>query len=181
MNVVLGIDPGYCATGWVAIDVARDVVIGCGLIRTAKDTRKVLRHEDTWRRVQLLARQLGRIVEHYEPDALVVEAPMGSQSATSASAMAMAYAIVACLSQRLDVPAVRVQAGDAKVAAAGSRAASRDHVAEGVVGRWPELYATAYDAVGRAKKKIERVYDAAACVWAAWDNDLVRMARRAAA
>lgn len=178
VSKVMGIDPGFRATGWALVDVGRDEVVGAGLVRTEKSARKVPTYSDDWRCLQESTRQLARVIEHYRPSALVVEAPVGSQSSRAALAMGYAFATLASLSQTTKTPVVIVQAGDAKKAVAGGRAASKEAVAAGVLARWPELMGMAFDAVGRAKTKVEHIYDSAALVVAAWDSDVVRMARR---
>ena len=176
-TIVLGIDPGYCNTGWVAIDVVADIPVACGLIRTAKDKRKVLVHEDDWARIQHVASGLMNACTAHWPAAVVIEVPMGSRGAKAAVAMARAYAICACVAVWVGCPTVRVQAPDVKRVVTGQRDASKGQLARSVLEHWTVLKDMALKAVGRAPAKTEHIYDAAACVLGAWDSDVIKMAR----
>lgn len=199
MSIIMGIDPGYCTTGWVIVDTdpperagvpLGNRSIACGVIRTAPEVGKGYVHEDTWRRCRVLSEGLAMaeaIAEQLtyaqtqvafpwpQTDCYVVEAPAGSQSAKAASATAMAYAI--CAAHTGGSPSVLVTAGQAKKAATGNVRASKAQVQAGVLVVWPELEAMALAAVGKAESKVEHIYDAAACVLAAWDTDTVRAVR----
>lgn len=182
MSIIMGIDPGYCATGWVLVDSEKGPV-RCGVIRTKPRVGRGYVHEDTWRRCTVLACELTifsvfrRRPPGIEPDCYVIEAPAGSQSAKAAAATAMAYAICAVTVMESGKPSVRVTAGDAKKAATGKRTASKSEVQAAVLKKWPALEAMALEAVGKAKSKVEHIYDAAACVIAGWDTDVVRAVR----
>jgi Holliday junction resolvasome RuvABC endonuclease subunit len=174
---LLAIDPGFRNTGWIVVRVHRisPEFIACGLIRTQKDTRKVLTAVDDWRCYRQIALELDAVMRSHGPRAVVVETPAGSKSVRAARAMASAFALCASVTELAGVPAVLVSADDAKLAATGKRNGSKAGVAAAVASFVDPVHVA--QAVGRAKTKAEHITDAAALVLAAWDSDVVRLLR----
>lgn len=173
---LLAVDPGFRATGWVALDYhgGPPSVIDAGVIRTARTTTKQHTYvaDDDARCLREIHRGLMSAVLRYLPDVLIAETPAGSKSSRAAKAMGMVYAVVVSLAESARLPLVLVTAGEARKAAgwATSKGAVAEYVSrEGVlVADWDALLRDV------TPSKHEHVYDAAAVGLAGLQNDITR-------
>lgn len=163
--IVMGIDTGLANLGWCVVRLEDERIKGAGVIRT-KPSGKLPKHRDDARRIEELCRPLRSICEVYKPDLMLIEAPAGSKSSRAALGLGYGYAVALSVADGQNIPCLTLPASAGKMTAGGSRSATKGAVADGVLNKWPELYGIAHEAVGRAKRAVEHVYDAAALVMA---------------
>lgn len=171
---IMGIDPGFRATGWLVADVTATGprYRACGLIRTKKSTKKVLVSHDDAECIRHLVRTLHERIKHFAPRALAIETPVGSKSQKAVKCMSSAYTLCIALAELHQLPIVLLSADQAKKAVTGRKGASKAEVARGVERLCPPSELAGYPRTLR-----EHITDAAALVRAAWDGDVVRMLR----
>jgi Holliday junction resolvasome RuvABC endonuclease subunit len=158
---LLALDPSLTATGLAVLRLA--IVDGAWswrvahaeCIRTEPDTRSrhLYQADQDGQRVDLIAHALLRVIEEYRPALAATEAPAGSQHAISAKALGLAYGVVraVCCARRL--PVLTVQAHEARIAATGSKSASKDDVGAAMARRFGyQIHGTkvAREAIGDA-------------------------------
>ena len=170
MSLMIGIDAGFVATGWVVADGRR--IIDAGVIRTERQARKtaVRVADDDAERCAILARELRGVLDEHAPAGAVVELPTGgAQGARAIRTMGMATAVVVAVLELSFLPAEWVTPQMVKKASAGHKGASKEDVAAGVLRafEWPELKLP--------KGQLEHVYDAAGCLLAAENGTLMRV------
>ena len=145
-------------------------VIGLRLIETVKDTSKVVRRSsDDLRRGQNIS---GIVSEELE-DCIVVfaEIPSGAQSARAAFALGMATGILSCI----ETPLIEVQPSETKMAAVGTKTASKEEMVEWAVARFPDA-PWIKTKKGGILKKNEHLADAVAVGYAGLKtNDFKRL------
>ncbi len=177
MVLVMGIDAGFGAVGWVLVDLARDEVVHYEALKTRKqsDKRGLRVADDDARRCQKVARRILEAHREHQPMGWIVELPnAGAQSARANRAMGMATAIISTLVEIEDVPVEWVTPNMVKEVVAGKRSASkgevRDTVHEALM--WPpdmDLY----------KWEASHIHDAAGAVLAGRDGNMVAALQRA--
>lgn len=178
---VLGIDPGFAATGWV---IARDgfadmnplpVAEAAGVIRTEPDKRNRLYVTvDDVRRWERVLFDLCAVAEQHGVVAICAEMPGGSKSSRAATALAYARTAVAAARARLGgIPIAWATPAQVKQAGGGKPNASKADVIDGTFRLWPALA----DWVPNRQDR-EHVADAAGAILATWDSEVIRAARR---
>ena len=136
MISILALDPSLTATGLVVLRLSLEDgawtwhVAHAECVRTEPDARSrhLYQADQDGQRVDRIASALLATIDHHRPALAATEAPAGSQHAISAKALGLAYGCVraACVSRRL--PVLTVQAHEARIAATGSKGASKDDV-----------------------------------------------------
>ena len=170
---VLGLDPSLTATGWAVLELRSETIVDCGVIRTApaKASERLYKAEDDARRGKVILATLRDVIARWRPILAAQEASLGSQNARAAAALARAQQ--ACVDAVGELGLEWVTPMDAKVAAAGSKTASKAEVEAGVRERWG-WPGWAWDG---PKAHREAVADAAAVIAAAWDSPSMRLLR----
>jgi len=144
-RIMLGIDIGFAATGWVAAEVIGNGEyrpIASGVIVTEKDNhRRGLRVADSdVERCQVILRELTRTFCDHRPKALAVELPTGgAQGARANRCMGMATAIAACIVDDWGLPCAWVTPQEVKKAVTGQRNASKQQMIGAIRSGYPEL------------------------------------------
>ena len=87
--VILGIDPGLAIIGWGVIEAHRGKFrpIACGDIRTPA-------HTSMESRLEIIHRELGRIIEKYRPDEAAVEELFFTNNITTGISVAEARGVI---------------------------------------------------------------------------------------
>ena len=178
MNVILALDLGFAALGWVAIDAVTGAATAAGVVRTVKSAKKrgVRVADDDCRRCAEQAQVLSRLITEHAPACVVAEVPTGgSKSARATRAMALGTGIACGVLAIRGVPCVYTTPRDGKLAATGNAGASKEDVEAGVMHRVPGARAL-LDAAKRADR--EHIADAIAAWLAARGDQVVMMAAR---
>lgn len=191
MSLVLGVDVGFTATGLVLIDVPASTIVACAVIRTERQAKKrgIRVADDDAERVVTLRRG---ILEFLDPPigdtptlklivnrlaGIVAELPhAGAKSARAIRSMALATGAVVATLDELGLPVEYVTPRDVKLIT-GSAKAEKVDVQMAVAKRLRSSPAIA-DWTHIPRGLHEHVHDAAASVLAAWDGNVVRMARQ---
>jgi Holliday junction resolvasome RuvABC endonuclease subunit len=133
---ILALDPSLTATGLAVLRLSledgewawRVAHVEC--VRTEPDARSrhLYQADQDGQRVDKIATAILAAIDRHRPSLAATEAPAGSQHAISAKAFGLAYGCVraACVSRRL--PVLTVQAHEARIAATGTKSASKDNV-----------------------------------------------------
>ena len=87
--VILGIDPGLAIIGWGVIEASRGNFrpIACGDIRTPA-------HTSVESRLDIIYRELGRIIEKYHPEEVAVEELFFTNNITTGISVAEARGVI---------------------------------------------------------------------------------------
>jgi Holliday junction resolvasome RuvABC endonuclease subunit len=176
--MILGLDPSLTGFGWAVVG-ADLTVIDCGVICTKPIAKKrgIRVMDSQCQRSDEILRELDRAMMNHRPRCVVAEGPVGSKSVKAATALERSNATWQAWAYCLRLPRVMVTAGDVKRACTGLSSCDKELVAQGV--RRVSPNAAVAECIGRiAPKKREHVYDAIGAVIAAWDSDVVRMARQ---
>lgn len=162
----------------VVYDLATECWIDAEVIRTApiKGIRKFESHR---RRANTIQSRIKMFANNYEPQLALVECwKMTGVNSKSAAAMSVAWAVVVATLDTMEVSQIHIQPEDGKEACCGSRSASKDDVADYLVGRWLHLGRLARDASVNATKNgtasvahAEHIFDAAALYVAASNGE----------
>lgn len=107
MKHLLCLDAGFAAMGYAVISLPDERIIEHGTVTTKPANKKlgVRVADDLFQRCQSTVRELSSVVLKYSVNGVVVELPHGgAQSASAARAMAMATALVACLTEHHGLP-----------------------------------------------------------------------------
>ena len=195
MSLILGVDVGFVATGLALVDVRASTIVAVAVVRTERQAKKrgirvadddaerccILRrgiwdflrgHRDT----VYSERGLGADPPHERISGIVAELPhAGAKSARAIRSMALATGACVATFDELGLPVEYVTPRDVKLIT-GSAKAEKADVARAVDRRL--TFATLAELEPFPRSLHEHVYDAAAAVLAAWDGNVVRMARQ---
>lgn len=191
--LVLGLDPGFSAIGWAAVEV-RDperaglVVHSAGVFETKADPRKrlVLRSDDNLRRTREIAHWLRDNVVFLRSHArlplvaICAESFSPPRSASVAAKVAMTWGAVGALSATMNLPIVQCTPQGLKKAIVGKRSASKEEIISALDRRFGGVIAPLLE--GRvAQGKWEHPYDAIGAAVACVEADVIQIALRASA
>lgn len=146
--VVLGLDPGFAAFGWTAVQLLPDGgerVLELGCIRTERGKGNVLVRDDDRRRAAELARALLTIARRFEPAVLSAEAlshvnPREARMPIATTVkVGHAWGEVDMLTEQLETALVQVAPQTIKKVLCGTASASKSDVQRELVCRYPEL------------------------------------------
>jgi Holliday junction resolvasome RuvABC endonuclease subunit len=178
----LGLDTGLACFGWAIADVGEEPrCLALGVIRTAKDPRKVLLAIDNYRRAQHVVRGLAQALELY-PDIGVVCAETISfvRNASTMAQIGYAWGIVAALLERHDPPLALLQASPQEIKAACCpkiKNASKLDVQEALEGRFG--HSVRGQLLEYPKTLREHPADALGAIVACLNRDEMRLAKSA--
>jgi len=173
MPKILCLDAGFKSMGWAVLE--NGDVIDCNVFRTKETGRKgaVRVADDNAERVMDLTRRLRDLIREHKIVGLLVEMPSGgAQSAKAMASMARSATIAASMAAFFDLPYEWITPADVKVAAAGTRTASKEEVKAGVLRRWPKAK------LPKPACEWEHVADALGVYLAAQHGNLVRLLTR---
>lgn len=158
---ILTVDPSLRNFGWAIIQlVGEPEVVRVGVIRTKKDKDAKYLSQDDHRCCQEITSELETLIALYKPCLITAEARQGSQSSRAAVTMAMAWAALSAVSQTYNIPVLPVQPKQLKKKVALSSKATKEEVANAVIGRFYELEDDGLIECVKPKSKREHVYDA---------------------
>jgi len=182
--VILGVDPGFAALGWVVAgtETGRMEVEDWGCTRTAKSSsNKVRQADDRARRIREQVRAVLEVLDRFDVRLAVVEAPPGGRAMSSSAsvAIATAYALVVATLEARQVPVLLVVPWQVRKTLTGKINGGKVDAARVVVST-PGFVDLARWLVGVPKNQAEHVLDAAACLVASADEPLVRAVMNAA-
>lgn len=121
---ILGIDPslnnfGYSLTHY---DEGKLETVWVGNSNAPPDSNKRIRKNCAdLERCRTQQRNLRLVLEEHQPDLVAIELPVGSKSARSIASYGMCLGIISAI----DLPTIEVLPGEVKVAACGSKTASK--------------------------------------------------------
>jgi Holliday junction resolvasome RuvABC endonuclease subunit len=173
--VILGLDPSLTGFGWAVVDGDRRV-LDCGVISTKPQHKKrgIRVMDSQCQRSDVILSVLDSVRQKHpgEIRCVVAEGPAGSKSVKAACALERAAATWQTWAYMHEMPRVMVTSGDIKRITSHAAATKED--VETAVWDWvAEL-----DTYHVPPSKREHVFDAIGAVIAAWDSDVVRMARQ---
>jgi Holliday junction resolvasome RuvABC endonuclease subunit len=177
---ILAVDPGFCHTGIVAMElqsgVWRPVLLETVTTEPPKEKSKLLKGDCDFARLLMTADRM--LAEAPKARGLLAELPPGgAKSAAAQRAMALASGLLAGLVASLRLPYELVQPGDVKKSVTGKRSASKEEIMDWAGRQWPEE--TARFASKRAASgwtaEFEHVADALAVFETCRNGNLVRM------
>jgi Holliday junction resolvasome RuvABC endonuclease subunit len=134
MTYVLACDPSLTAFGWAVFSVgvtpALDDLMECGCVRTAPDgkARHVYQADEDGRRLDEIAEEVLRRLRTWKTALIVAEAAAGSQHANAAKALGMSAGVLRGVAVGYGCRVLTVQAHECRIAAAGSKGASKADV-----------------------------------------------------
>ena len=105
------------------------------IAQTAKGTDKTVRRSsDDLVRARSIVAEINRVIALYRPFIAVAEVPVGAQSARAAFSNGLCCGLLAAV----PLPIIEVSPSEVKVAAVGSKTASKEAMIEWAVAKWPE-------------------------------------------
>lgn len=175
---ILAIDIGLASMGWAVLDVEHNAsggkphlsVAACGVWVTEKEAKKRQLHtsSDDARRIDILVDRIEEARRTYAPQLCAYELPAGQKGARAAHALGAAHGLVRAALRVGRAAVVEVTALDAKVAATGSKVASKQKVIDAVT-------PIAADLERIPKTEREHAADAVAVAIAAASSEVARM------
>lgn len=183
MGKILTLDVAFANLGWAIMKPhgAGWYCTDAYVIETKRsDKKKKIRvADDDVRRCTEHFAMLSAIIERCEIKGIIAEMPPGgSKSATSAKAMGMAKAVVACVAQAHKLPTEWITPDEGKVAATGKKNASKIQVQRAVVKKYPECTKSFKFKRGSKTEyegRFEHVADAIAAFMAAEQGTMIRL------
>lgn len=171
---LMALDPSLTATGIVVVEFgggADPSVVHAECVRTEKDSksRHVYQADQDGARVDKISDALIECFARYLIIAVACEAPAGAQHANAAKALALAYGTCRAIVRSKGLSPLMVQAHEARIAACGSKAASKAMVEAAMLARWGRP--TKSD--GRAQVVREAIADALAVAVVGMSSPLV--------
>lgn len=167
--VILALDPSFTATGWVAIDLVSELVVGAGLIRTKPPKERMTAAEADGRRGLTIQRGVVAAIREHRPVIIAQEGNAGSKSAKSAAALARAQqACLGAIEAELGAEPILVTPQSVKKLCVGRLDASKDDLERSAVERWGPSLLEAIKRAGIKGKAAENIYDAACVAATVW-------------
>jgi len=136
-STILTCDPSFRAWGWAVVN--RDnKVIDKGCIKTEPDhkKRRIRVSDDRTQRAIEITQTLRRIIQRYNVQFIVSEAPHGSQNAQGAVMIGIVLGITVGISVCMNIPIEYYSEQDAKKAVLGKKAATKKEMIRAI----QELY-----------------------------------------
>lgn len=144
-STFLTCDPSFTAWGWAVVN-RKDEVIDSGCIKTAPDhkKRRIRVSDDRSQRAIEITQTLRRIIQRYNVQFIVSEAPHGSQNASAAVMIGAVLGITVGISVCMNIPIEYYSEQDAKKAVLGKKAASKEEMVSAI----HKLYNTKLTGIG---------------------------------
>lgn len=188
MTHVLACDPSLTAFGWAVFRVGprpeADALVECGCVRTAPDAkaRHVYQADEDGRRVDEIAERLAEVIGRWKVAMVVAEAPAGSQHANAAKALGLSAGVLRGVVVARGLRALTVQAHEARIAACGSKGASKADIERAMDNRFGCITGFGAGVGERAAAPVREAVADACAVFAACSRILepLRAAARAA-
>lgn len=179
---VLGLDPGLAHFGIALVELAtneeHDRLAELDLVVTEKSSKKqnVLASGDCVRRTRIVAERLAQVMRSRVGSVVAVcmEAMSFPRSSSAAAKMALARGTAIALAHHFGIPILEASPQEVKLAATGSRQASKYQVEIALGSAWRGFEPMI---VKFNKGDREHPSDALAVVMACSSSDVVRMAR----
>lgn len=159
----------------LALGPDKDDLVWVDTIHTEKSDKATMRKnkmkvsDDEWRRVTELVRALEQALMRWSPDHIFIECPTGgSKSAQAAKSMALARGAACAVIDGFRTPVTLVTPFEAKKAATGISAASKQEVQKVVLAKFPNFAGWITGKRGQVLAgRNEHVYDALSVYMAA--------------
>jgi Holliday junction resolvasome RuvABC endonuclease subunit len=159
---VVALDPSFRNTGYAVIELGEKgpVLRSVGVIVTKKIDKKVKMYagDDNHRCAQLIATQLGEVLDVWKPFLVVAEAQAGSKNSRAAQLMGMGWGVVSAVTAARRTPVIQAQPQSVKLATTGVKTATKLAVQTAVQLRFPAVVPLLADV--RPPSLHEHVYDA---------------------
>lgn len=125
----LTIDPSFTACGWAVVSKA-DIVIASGCIKTEPEHKKkrIRVSDDRVARATVITQKLRSVIQTYNVQFILCEAPHGSQNASAAVMIGAVLGITVGISVCMNIPIEYYSEQDAKKAVLGKKAASKNEM-----------------------------------------------------
>jgi len=130
--IILTNDPSFTAWGYAVLDDREIIKTGC--IKTAPEQKKrrIRASDDRTRRASDIVQELLTLIEEYDVDFMVSEAPHGSQNAQAAIMIGMVAGITTAIAECKNIPIEYYSEQDSKKAILGKRAATKEEMIEAI-------------------------------------------------
>lgn len=166
--MLLALDVGFRATGWVVFNKGKIVETGCILTEKAK-AKTVRMSNDNADRAARIALELQSICSEYKVKGIIGELPSGgAQSAKAMQQMALATGVVAATASILNLPVEWTDPNSVKLAVCGIRSASKDEIMEAIRKKFDYPFA-------KQKNLFEHIADAIGVYLALKTGNLVKL------
>jgi len=122
-RIILGIDPGSWITGYglIQLEIDRVIPLDFGSIRPPKSST-------ISKRYLIIFTALEELIKQYQPSALSIETQYVYKNVASAMKLGMARGMVLLAAEKNEIPIFEYTPTQAKLAVAGSGAASKEQV-----------------------------------------------------
>ena len=182
---ILGVDPGFANLGYAMVSLSADgtlLPVNMGVFETDKSTakRNVLASDDNVRRAREISRFLRDLLREGSLGpvrAVCAETMSFPRSSSVAAKMAMAWGVVASLSEELDIPILQATPQGLKLAVCEDRSASKEDIQKALEKRFGKKLLTSLVKETTPSKQ-EHPFDALGAVVACSDSEVLRLARR---
>jgi len=130
--IILTNDPSFTAWGYAVLDDGEIIKTGC--IKTAPEQKKrrIRASDDRTRRASDIVQELLKLIDEYDVDFMVSEAPHGSQNAQAAIMIGMVAGITTAIAECKNIPIEYYSEQDSKKAVLGKRAATKEDMIEAI-------------------------------------------------
>ena len=130
--IILTNDPSFTAWGYAILNDGEIIKTGC--IKTAPEQKKrrIRASDDRTRRASDIVQELLTLIEEYDVDFMVSEAPHGSQNAQAAIMIGMVAGITTAIAECKNIPIEYYSEQDSKKAILGKRAATKEEMIEAI-------------------------------------------------
>lgn len=125
---VLALDPSLRGFGYTVLQDKTILKAGCIKTEPSGKKSRIRKGDDRMRRVSEINHVLKSLNDKYHINYIVAELPHGSQSAVSATAIALASAIVQTMADFLEIGLEWYSEGDAKKCVLGKQSAAKEEM-----------------------------------------------------
>ncbi len=130
---ILTNDPSMTAWGWAVLTYTGKIVdMGCIKTTTSGKRRRIRKSDETASRISEINNVLLGIIEKYNINYILTEAPHGSQNASAATMIGAVAAIVQTISDCLDIGVEWYSEGDSKKCLLGKISATKQETIDAI-------------------------------------------------
>lgn len=176
---ILGVDPGFASFGWgvVSLNSLGENILDVGVIRTKKSQKKlnVKATDDNFRRSQILAKALHKLIGQWKPIVVVAESVSFPRNASAAAKVAMAWGILSDLCVVYGLPMVQATPQEIKKFLCARQTATKVDIQRSLEDRYVGQFRAFVD--NHPATQLEHGFDAVGAVVTCLSSDVIRMAR----
>ena len=172
---ILGIDPGFASIGWglVEFDSAGPRLIGCGVMRTKRDST-AKKSEDNAARCGVLAVKLRPLMGE-SVDMIAIEAQSWTRRHAADVGVAMAWGVLSTLASERALPMFHVRPKEVKHRMAGRQSATKAEIIAAIAAE-VEGAGELLDSIPKTRR--DHAADAIACALVVRDRPMAQILAR---